>query len=172
MHETAPCMGHFRSKDGAASCGMGMVMRCMFTLCWLTRSDSHFSLRQRFVVTGALRRLAQLDRSHLTRRRLGPRSPAGLLTAPTCGHRKSATDDAGPGLHLEQIHRNEIIDTMCPYNAWTNLPHTAISKIFHFGRLNIPLGWKKLSKVALIEEVSLQWILKSRTLIWGHNQEK
>ena len=32
----------------------------------------------------------------------------------TCGHRKPATDDTGPGLHLEQIQKNEIVDTNVP----------------------------------------------------------
>ena len=53
----------------------------------------------------------------------------------TCGHRKPATDDAGSGLHLEQIQNNEIIDTNVPLqckNEPAPVPHTGIFKIFHF----------------------------------------
>ena len=42
----------------------------------------------------------------------------------TCGHRKPATDDAGPGVQLEQIQKNEIIATNVPLQCMNEpAPH-------------------------------------------------
>ena len=43
----------------------------------------------------------------------------------THGHREPAIDDAGPGLHLERIRRNEIIGTIVPLQCM-NIPATHI----------------------------------------------
>ena len=52
-------------------------------------------------------------------------------------------------------------------------PTQVFSKYFILGGWNIPRGWKnKFAKVGLIEWASLQWILKSRTLILSQDQEK
>ena len=52
-------------------------------------------------------------------------------------------------------------------------PTQVFSKYFILGGWNIPRGWKnKFATVGLIEWASLQWILKSRTLILIQDQEK
>ena len=109
---------------------------------------------------------ASLGRNHPTRRRPGPRSPAGQLTAPlpAVTVKRPPTTPVRGYIWSNSKEWNHWY-TCAPCNAWTNLPHTGTFKIFHFGgeSWNIQLGWKKkLPKVALIEEASLQWILKKQ----------
>ena len=52
----------------------------------------------------------------------------------TCGHRKPATDAAGPGLHLEQIQKNEIFDTNVPLQCMNeHAPHRHFQNISFWG---------------------------------------
>ena len=49
------------------------------------------------------------------------------------GHREPAIDEAGPGYIWSKIEGMKSLTQICPCSACTNLPHTGIFKIFHFG---------------------------------------
>ena len=88
----------------------------------------------------------------------------------TCGHRKPATDDAAPVRDYiwSKFKRMKSLIQMCPYNAWTNMPHTGIFKIFHFGGMKYSTRLKEKDSKSFLNRGSFFTVNfeKAEPLFW------